>query len=102
VKAGVLSSSQAEGFDLDSAIARRTFAVWMWRAIGSRLQTGIAHTNLIDIAGLSAEEQEAVNGLAAADIIRGDSNRTFHGDSALTLGAEQALIGRAMAALRLR
>ncbi len=102
VAAGVLSTTQAASLDLDSVVTRRTFAVWMWRAIGPYLPRAIARTGFSDIANLSAEEQGAVAGLAAAGIVHGDRNRAFNGDDVLTLGAEQALVGRAMAALRLR
>ena len=102
VTAGVLSTSQAAGLDLDSAVTRRTYVVWMWRAIGPHLPRGIVNAGLSDISNLSAEEQEAVAGLAAAGIVRGDSNRAFNGNDVLTQGAEQKFVGRAEAALRLR
>lgn len=102
VAAGVLSASQAAGLDLDAVIVRRTYALWMWRAIGPYLPSGIAHANFSDLTNLSAEERKAVAGLAAAGIVRGGTNQAFNGNGVLTLAAEQAFVGRAKAALGLR
>ncbi len=102
VAAGVLSDSQAAGLDLNALVTRRGYAVWMWLAIGPHLPTGVAHAGLSDIAGLSAEEQKAIVGLAAAGIVRGGTNREFYPNRILTQGEEQQFVGRAETALRLR
>lgn len=102
VAAGVLSDSQAASLDLNALVTRGGYALWMWRAIGPHLPTGVAVAGLRDIASLSAEEQKAIAGLAAAGIVRGGTNRDFYPNRILTQGEEQQFVGRAEAALRLR
>jgi hypothetical protein len=98
----ILTAAEADELGLGEAVTRRRYALWLWRALGPRLPVDVAQTVLGDLATLSIEEEQAVSGLAAADIMRGDTHGEFAGDHPLTQHQEQVILGRVKAALDLR
>lgn len=95
---GVLSSAEAEELRLDEPVRRGTFALWLWRAVGEMLPP-VTDVTFSDLAPLSPEEQQAIEGLARATIIRGDSQGAFHPEDELTEGDQQAILSRVAAVL---
>jgi hypothetical protein len=100
VAKGVLSEEEAAEISLYSPVTRRTFALWLWRAMGDLLPAEVATAGFGDLASLGAEERGAVVGLTRAGVVRGRADGTFGGDEVLMHTQANDLLSRVRAALR--
>lgn len=93
VAAGVLLPSEALDFHLKEPLSRGRFALWVWRAWGSRLPS-IQPADFDDLGQLSQEERDAINGLVQGGILSGYTDGTFRPTIALSPEDESQALSR--------
>lgn len=99
VAAGILLRSEGPDFRLKEPITRGDFALWVWRACGSRLAPTRAAT-FTDLGERPEAEQEAIVGLAQAGVVQSSDDGLFHPDSPLTPQDESLILTRLAEAVR--
>jgi hypothetical protein len=93
VAAGILLPSEGPDFRLEEPVTRGEFALWVWRACGSRLAPTRA-ANFIDLGEQPEAEQDAIIGLAKAGLLTSNGDGLFHPDSPLTSQDESLILTR--------
>lgn len=93
VAAGILLRSEGPDFRLKEPITRGEFALWVWRAYGSRLAPTRA-ANFIDLGEQPEAEQDAIIGLAQAGLVQNSDDGLFHPDWPLTAQDESLILTR--------
>jgi len=96
---GIVRASEGPDHELQFAITRKDYALWLWRAFGRLLTPTASDVCFTDLGSLSAEEQPAIAGLARAGILEGFSDGTFGGNALLLQAEEQTLLTRIRQAL---
>ena len=91
---GLISASDTSSLQLTGAVTRRQFALWLWRGFGPLLPQGSITVEILDLGGLSSEEQQAVEGLVRVGAIQLSGDRAFEGDRVVTSSYETAVLSR--------
>jgi len=88
VELGLIPTSQLPSASMAEPVSRAQFAEWLWKMF-SPLFVGRSTITFSDLAELSAQERQAVDGLARAGIVGGYPDGTFRGNGLLSKGDEQ-------------
>lgn len=83
VAAGILLRSEGPNFRLKEPITRGEFALWVWRACGSRL-VPTKTADFIDLGEQPEAQRDAIIGLAQAGVLQDSDDGLFRPDSPLT------------------
>ncbi len=86
---GAILPDEGPDYQLAGVVSRSQYALWLWRVFGSHLPARQTSIEFKDQASLTAMEQEAVRGLAAAGILEPDGY--FRGSDNVTPQEEEVL-----------
>ncbi len=96
VRLGVVTAAEASALDEEAFVTRGQYALWLWRAYGSHLEssdtvprTGVTFHGLDTIPG---EMRDAVLGLAAYGVVRGFQDGSFGAATDITRNQYRALL----------
>ncbi len=97
---GVLVPSEVPGLRLGAPVTRGEFALWLWRAFGSKLPFGQA-SGIRDLNNVSGAQRQAVAGLIGAGVLATQDGGYFRAASPLTPEDEALTLSRISSILKL-
>jgi hypothetical protein len=84
---GIITSAERELAATSDPVSRGTYALWVWRGLGSLL-VPVREATLTDLGGLSTEMRAAVIGVVADGILDPRADGSFAAEELLTLEEE--------------